>query len=95
MRSGTCLTSKLYDKIIKTPSKPHETIPLRSVFVSSVEGVFIATSVGEPELQRTVSFSFLDLAPEPHLNAFFLIWHFKSHRNGVLMFDHFQNDATP
>jgi hypothetical protein len=29
MWSGACLTSKLYDKIIKTPSKSHETIPLR------------------------------------------------------------------
>jgi hypothetical protein len=29
MWSGTCLTSKLYDKIVKTPSKCHETIPLR------------------------------------------------------------------
>jgi hypothetical protein len=28
MPSGSCLTSKLYDKIIKMPSKPHETIPL-------------------------------------------------------------------
>jgi hypothetical protein len=26
--SGSCLTSKLHDKIIKMPSKPHETIPL-------------------------------------------------------------------
>jgi hypothetical protein len=29
--SGTCLTSKLYDKIIKTPSKSHETIPSNRV----------------------------------------------------------------
>jgi hypothetical protein len=28
MRSGTCLTSKLYDTIIKTPLKSHETIPV-------------------------------------------------------------------
>jgi hypothetical protein len=28
MSSGTCLTSKLYDTIIKMPSKSHETIPL-------------------------------------------------------------------
>jgi hypothetical protein len=28
MSSGSCLTSKLYDKIIKMPSKSHETIPL-------------------------------------------------------------------
>jgi hypothetical protein len=28
MSSGSCLTSKLYDKIIKMPSKAHETIPL-------------------------------------------------------------------
>jgi hypothetical protein len=28
MGSGTCLTSKLYDKIIKRPSKSRETIPL-------------------------------------------------------------------
>jgi hypothetical protein len=28
MWSGTCLTSKIYDKIIKRPSKSHETIPL-------------------------------------------------------------------
>jgi hypothetical protein len=27
--SGSCLTSKLYDKIIKMPSKSHKTIPLR------------------------------------------------------------------
>jgi hypothetical protein len=27
--SGSCLTSKLSDKIIKMPSKSHETIPLR------------------------------------------------------------------
>jgi hypothetical protein len=29
MPSGSCLTSKLYDKIIKMPSKSHETIPLK------------------------------------------------------------------
>jgi hypothetical protein len=28
MSSGSCITSKLYDKIIKTLSKFHETIPL-------------------------------------------------------------------
>jgi hypothetical protein len=28
MSSGGCLTSKLYDKIIKMPPKSHETIPL-------------------------------------------------------------------
>jgi hypothetical protein len=28
MWSGTCLTSKLYDKIIKITSKSHETFPL-------------------------------------------------------------------
>jgi hypothetical protein len=28
MSSGSCLTSKLYDKILKMPSKSHETIPL-------------------------------------------------------------------
>jgi hypothetical protein len=28
MWCGTCLTSKLYDEIIKRPSKFHETIPL-------------------------------------------------------------------
>jgi hypothetical protein len=28
MTSGSCLTSKLYDKIIKMPSKSHEPIPL-------------------------------------------------------------------
>jgi hypothetical protein len=28
MSSGGCLTSKLYDKIIKRPSISHETIPL-------------------------------------------------------------------
>jgi hypothetical protein len=28
MSSGSCLTSKLYDKVIKMPSKSHETIPL-------------------------------------------------------------------
>jgi hypothetical protein len=28
MLSGTCLTSKLYDKIIKRPSNSYETIPL-------------------------------------------------------------------
>jgi hypothetical protein len=27
MSSGSCLTSKLYDKIIKMPSKSHDTIP--------------------------------------------------------------------
>jgi hypothetical protein len=27
--SGTCLTFKLYNKIIKRPLKSHETIPLR------------------------------------------------------------------
>jgi hypothetical protein len=31
MSSGSCLTSKLYDKIIKMPSKSHETIPLNLV----------------------------------------------------------------
>jgi hypothetical protein len=30
MWSRTYLTSKLYDKITKTPTKSHETIPLRS-----------------------------------------------------------------
>jgi hypothetical protein len=30
MPSGSCLTSKLYDKIIKMPSKSHETIPLKN-----------------------------------------------------------------
>jgi hypothetical protein len=29
MWSGTCIQSELYDKIIKMPSKPHETIPLK------------------------------------------------------------------
>jgi hypothetical protein len=29
MWCGTCLTSILYDKIIKIPSKSHETIPLK------------------------------------------------------------------
>jgi hypothetical protein len=29
MSSGSCLTSKLFDKIIKIPSKSHETIPLK------------------------------------------------------------------
>jgi hypothetical protein len=28
MFTGSCLTSKLYNKIIKMPSKSHETIPL-------------------------------------------------------------------
>jgi hypothetical protein len=28
MRCGTCLTSKLYDEIIKMPSKSHEIISL-------------------------------------------------------------------
>jgi hypothetical protein len=28
MFSGSCPTSKLYDKIIKMPSRSHETIPL-------------------------------------------------------------------
>jgi hypothetical protein len=32
MTSGSCLTSKLYDKIIKMPSKSHETIPLMNHF---------------------------------------------------------------
>jgi hypothetical protein len=31
MSSGSCLTSKLYDKIIKMPSKSHETIPLKKI----------------------------------------------------------------
>jgi hypothetical protein len=31
MCSGSCLTSKLYDKIIKMPSKSHETIPLKAL----------------------------------------------------------------
>jgi hypothetical protein len=31
MSSGSCLTSKLYYKIIKMPSKYHETIPLRQI----------------------------------------------------------------
>jgi hypothetical protein len=30
MSSGSSLTSKLYDKIIKIISKSHETIPLRA-----------------------------------------------------------------
>jgi hypothetical protein len=29
MSSGSCITSKLYDKIIKMSSKSHETIPLK------------------------------------------------------------------
>jgi hypothetical protein len=29
MSSGSCLISKLYDKIIKMPSKYHENIPLK------------------------------------------------------------------
>jgi hypothetical protein len=33
MVSGSDLTSKLYDKIIKMPSKSHETIPLICEFV--------------------------------------------------------------
>jgi hypothetical protein len=32
MLSRTCLTSKLYDKIIRRPSKSHETIPLKLCF---------------------------------------------------------------
>jgi hypothetical protein len=32
MPSGSCLISKLYDKIIKMPSKSHETIPLSMQF---------------------------------------------------------------
>jgi hypothetical protein len=31
MSSGSSLTSKLYDKIIKMLSKSHETIPLRNI----------------------------------------------------------------
>jgi hypothetical protein len=31
MLSGTCLTAKLYDKIIKMPSKSHEIIPLNNI----------------------------------------------------------------
>jgi hypothetical protein len=30
MYSGSCLTSKLYDKIKKMPLKSHETIPLKN-----------------------------------------------------------------
>jgi hypothetical protein len=37
MSSGSCLSTKLYDKIIKMPSKSHETIPLsRYVVVNSI-----------------------------------------------------------
>jgi hypothetical protein len=31
MFSGICPTSKLYGKIIKMPSKSHETIPLKTL----------------------------------------------------------------
>jgi hypothetical protein len=36
MCSGTCLTSKLYDKSFKTPSKSQETIPLKACFFQTV-----------------------------------------------------------
>jgi hypothetical protein len=38
MWSGTCLTSKLYDKIIKRPSKTHETIPLNVLLSINYSG---------------------------------------------------------
>jgi hypothetical protein len=34
MSSGSCLTSKLYDKFIKMQSKSHETISLRFLNLS-------------------------------------------------------------
>jgi hypothetical protein len=42
MWSRTCLTCKLNDKAIKTPSKSHETIPLRSSELWSILIFFIA-----------------------------------------------------
>jgi hypothetical protein len=36
MSSGSCLTSKLYDKIIKVPSKSHEAIPLNPIKTSAI-----------------------------------------------------------
>jgi hypothetical protein len=37
MSSGSCLTSKLYDKIIKMPSKFHEAIPLKSTIIQKIK----------------------------------------------------------
>jgi hypothetical protein len=48
MSSGSSLTSKLYDKIIKMLSKSHETIPLsqhRIVHNKRPSGLFSAWSV--------------------------------------------------
>jgi hypothetical protein len=36
MSRGSCLSSKLYDKIIKMPTKSHETIPLIFLFLMRV-----------------------------------------------------------
>jgi hypothetical protein len=44
MPSGSCLTSKIYDKIIKMPSKSHETIPLRLEPGAPMSAVPIFTS---------------------------------------------------
>jgi hypothetical protein len=38
MSSGSCLTSKLYDKIIKMPSESHENIPLSPPYAAFVNG---------------------------------------------------------
>jgi hypothetical protein len=55
MSSGSCLTSKLYDKIIKMLSKSHETLPLTTTILMAVEKG--AGTQQSPIGQRKLSFS--------------------------------------
>jgi hypothetical protein len=42
MSSGSCLIYKLYDKILKMPSKSHDTIPLKG---RCIESCYCATPI--------------------------------------------------
>jgi hypothetical protein len=59
MSSGSSLTSKLYDKIIKMLSKSHETIPLSRTgsfkIVSLIKDFCAILQVSEPANQETAA----------------------------------------
>jgi hypothetical protein len=73
MSSGSCLTSKLHDKIIKMSSKSHETIPLsRFQFISVLQSenpqcaIPSFVMVPELELQHCVQFLYLYFIRQPN-----------------------------
>jgi hypothetical protein len=54
MPSGRCLTSKLYDKIIKMPSKSHETIPLNGDLLHNMYCMHSTEISSVPEPHRYI-----------------------------------------